>query len=239
MASKKRKKGRRPQAAPIAQEAMGGNVDGGGPEAGVGKDGGEAGEPGPGRNVFTFGDWMKRHPLAQRLVGFVIDYLLCGLLSFLPVMLPYFLMTGGEALADVSSYVPIGVGLPLVALFVLLGVALSWCYYVLVPLRVWPGQTPGKRIVGTEVVMADGGPAGLGALTVRWLAMLFLETLSMTATSFLMQLMALLLGDAAVNAWRIPGLAGNFVSLLLVWRGKAHRPLHDLVAGTWVYADRG
>jgi uncharacterized RDD family membrane protein YckC len=54
----------------------------------------------------------------------------------------------------------------LIALYALLNFGLIWGYYLLFEL-LWNGQTPGKRLARTQVVQANGAPAGFTDIAIR------------------------------------------------------------------------
>jgi uncharacterized RDD family membrane protein YckC len=54
----------------------------------------------------------------------------------------------------------------LIALYALVNFGIIWGYYLAFEL-LWNGQTPGKRLAGTQVVRAGGAPAGFGEIAIR------------------------------------------------------------------------
>ena len=189
----------------------------------------------------TWGDRMVEQlnawPLMTRILAFIIDFI-CGAVATVAVIaLPYYFMTGGKTVSTLSDYLEAGVAVHVVALLVLVALFFSWCYYVLIPTRVWPGQTLGKHLGGLEMVMTDGSIATIDTLTARWFVMLIAETPFMAVTSYVMQLGGLAAGNTVLSAWQMVGIAGSLISLVMMIRSKDHRALHDRVAGTWVYSD--
>ena len=175
-------------------------------------------------------------PLFRRIVGFTCDYTIGAAITLAVTMLPYCVMRGGWSVF-LSDYLLIGVDVAYVAALVALAVALSWAYYVLVPWKVWPGKTLGKRWAQTTLVKLDGDDVGVGALTLRWLIMLLVELPSIFAGASLVQLVGLSGGGGVVTAWQIAGgvaFAASFVAVLVTYN---HRALHDYAVGTWVYTD--
>ena len=188
----------------------------------------------------TWGDRMVEQlnawPLMTRILAFITDFI-CGAVGTVAVIaLPYYFMTGGKTVSTLSDYLEAGVSMPVVVLLVLVALFFSWCYYVLIPTRVWPGQTLGKHLGGLEMVMTDGSTATIDTLTARWFVMLIAETPFMAVTSYVMQLVGLVAGNTVLSAWQMVGIAGSLISLVMMIRSKDHRALHDRVAGTWVYS---
>lgn len=181
-------------------------------------------------------DQLNKWPLMTRVLAFITDFICGAVATVVVIALPYYFMTGGQTVSTLSDYLEAGVSMPVVALLVLVALFLSWCYYVFIPMRVWPGQTLGKHLGGLEMVMMDGSAATIDTLTARWFTMLVAETPFMAVTSYVMQLVGLLAGNTVLSAWQIVGIAGSLISLVMMIRSKDHRALHDRVAGTWVYS---
>ena len=188
-----------------------------------------------------FDAWAKRmveringSPVARRFAAFVIDYLLCGFVAMIPSIVAYSLLVGGT-MTDLSGFVDAGYGVGLVTVLALLSLAVSFCYHVIVPWRVWPGQTVGKRQNGLEVVMMDGSTASLATLAIRWATMTFVETLMTVCASFVIQLVNIVCGPTVGTAYTVFGMVVSLFALSRVLWGKLRRPPHDVLAGTWVY----
>lgn len=188
----------------------------------------------------TLGDRMvaqlEAWPLMTRVLAFVTDFICGAVATVIVIALPYYFISGGKTLSTLSEYLDAGVSTPVVALLVLVALFFSWCYYVLVPTRVWPGQTFGKHLGNLEMVMTDGSAATMDTLTARWFTMLIAETPYMAVTSYVMQLVGMVAGNTVLSVWQMAGLVGSLISLIMMIRSKDHRALHDRVAGTWVYS---
>ena len=181
------------------------------------------------------GRTLDTKPLAARAVAFVFDYLLAGMLSTAPLVIA-FSLTGAQNRASLTDLVDAGMGIAGLSATVAAALAISYAYYVLIPHRLLPGRTFGKYLAHLEVVMLDGSPATLGALSLRWAFATFAETLTTFASSLALQYVGLLGGQAAGSAYLT---LGTLISLLTAWRmwrdHATHRALHDIVAGTWVF----
>ena len=110
--------------------------------------------------------------IGSRFIGALIDTSLLALLLLL-LNLAVWLLLGwlGEnapAALDAESggSAPDWVAGLLIALYALVNFGLIWGYYLLFEL-LWNGQTPGKRLARTQVVQADGSPAGFTDIAIR------------------------------------------------------------------------
>lgn len=183
------------------------------------------------------GHVLDTKPFAARGVAVVIDYLLAGILSMLP-MVTAFNMVGGQSMSSLVDLLEAGVGVAGLAGVVAAALLVSYAYYVLVPYKLLPGQTPGKYLTHQEIVMLDGSPATLSALSIRWAVMTFVETICTFPSAIVLQFVGLALGDGVATAYQTVGMIATAVTVFLVWwKTPARRALHDIVAGTWVYGN--
>ena len=188
--------------------------------------------------IEAWGAQLRTQPVPSRIVAAVMDYFFCGILSFLPASTAVSVLTG-KSLTSVTDLVAQGLGLNVAVCVVLSALLVSYIYYVVVPLRVMVGQTPGKRLLHLEVVMLDGSPATLKALSIRWAFLTFVETIFTLPSAFFIQLLQVVAGDTASTAFTMVGGVASAVSIVRAWIDREHRCLHDILAGTWVYLDRG
>ncbi len=176
-------------------------------------------------------------PLFRRIAGFVCDYIV-GLITTVAItMLPYFYLSGGRRTITVAAYLDLGYGFALPAALVGVAVLASFVYFVVMPGKVWPGKTLGKRWAQTSIVRLDGGNVGMGGLTLRWLCMLLVETPCILVTMNLWQLMELQGMEVITGPWRIAGGIAFVASIVLMLATDDRRAIHDFAAGTWVYTD--
>ena len=179
---------------------------------------------------------IEQSPIAKRVLAFISDYLLGGIASMLPLSIVGSII-GAGTIGDLSTLIAGGLSILQLTGVVLLSFVISFAYFVIVPLKLWPGQTVGKRLAGIEVVMLDGSPASLKALMIRWAFMVFVETFFSINSSFVIQLLELTSGGASSSAFALLGGAVSIVSALRVFRDGERRALHDVMAGTWVYTN--
>ena len=188
--------------------------------------------------IASFGLSLDSKPFAARLVALGVDYLLCGMLTMTPVMLA--IKAAGISEANgIDSMIREGMSLTHVALVVVGALLVSCVYYVVIPLKLLPGKTPGKYCTHRKVVMQDGSPATLRALLVRWAVLTFCETISTFASSLLIQFISVLAGSTVGNTYNTIGAVATAISAWLVFSRVPKRlALHDYAAGTEVRLDR-
>lgn len=189
--------------------------------------------------IAEIGRKLDQSPFAARMVAFAVDYLLCGMLTIVPLLIAYKAAGGSETMSNLTDLQEVGMGMGAIAGVLLAALAISFAYFVLVPLKLLPGRTPGKRLLKLEVVMLDGTPATFGALALRWAFMTFVETLLTFVSGLAIQFGTMLLNSENVgNAYSMVGMGVSLITLWRIWAATPdRRALHDLVAGTWVYTE--
>lgn len=213
-------------AVPVQVEAASGDVSSGsGDAAGVRVDGSKA-------NVRV----LLPAPPLSRLYAYVIDWAVGGIVSGLPAVLLYAAVTRRTDMFS-NLYVFEALGYPW-ALGIgagVLCVLAAACYFVVVPLAVWPGQTLGKRIAHVQVARMDGMRPAAGVLVVRQVLIGFLLEGSGFVVARYIREIAVLITRFDVNYyWEIAGMVVTLLSGLLALAHPARRALHDYLAGTRV-----
>ena len=108
--------------------------------------------------------------IGSRFIGALIDTsLIVMALLLLNIVVALALAWWGENSAAATfdaEPTPDWVAGLLIALYALLNFGLIWGYYLLFEL-LWNGQTPGKRLARTQVVQANGSPAGFTDIAIR------------------------------------------------------------------------
>lgn len=186
---------------------------------------------------------MPNAPVASRLYAYVIDWALGGIVSGFPAVVAYALLTRRtDMFSDLYTFealgfpwaVGIGVGC--------LCVVAAWFYFIFIPWKIWPGQTPGKRISRLRVACDDiaASPVSLPRLIVRQAIVGFLLEGSGFVVARYIREMAVLITRVDVNYyWEIAGIVITLVSAVMALALPARRALHDYLSGTRVVPAEG
>jgi uncharacterized RDD family membrane protein YckC len=184
------------------------------------------------------GSKLDANPLARRFLASAIDFAVCAVLSMGPIAAWSAIAFGGKSFASFQQMLDAGYGIGVPVAFTLVGLALSIIYSVVVPWKVWPGKTLGKRVAGLEIVMLDGTPATLPVLLVRQvLGLHLIEVVPSIAMTNVINLLNVTGAATVANVWQTIGVGLTIVSVVSMSRTSDHRALHDRLAGTWVYSD--
>ena len=162
-------------------------------------------------------------PLNRRGFAFLLDWYLGSAFSAVPVGILWNMQTGETAInTDVTLFEA-----PWGWLAGLLGLLFGAAYYYVVPLKIWKGQTFGKRLMNIRIVGEDGGALPAGRLAVRQLVgIMILESSFMLTGQYATQMVTMLTAGAIGNALNYLMLGAFLISVWMVFKkGKA---VHDL-----------
>ncbi|MCH4285786.1 MULTISPECIES: RDD family protein [Bacillota] len=167
----------------------------------------------------------------RRFFGYLMDFFLANVLAVIPLVFIESRVTGSTETTQVLAGLP----LPYVYLITALVFLLYILYYVVIPLKVWPGQTPAKRLLNYKIVMMDGSDVTLKALLLRNVfAMTFVEGAAFT-TTYVIQLVVLTAGIDYPKFISYVCYFMTLLSIVVTWTNPNRRMLHDFIGGTKVY----
>lgn len=167
----------------------------------------------------------------RRFFGYLFDFFLANVLAVIPLVFIQSRLTGSTNTTQVLA------GLPLMWVYIITALvfAMYIIYYVWIPYKIWPGQTPAKRLLGYKIVMKDGSDVTLKALFLRNVfAMTFLEGAAFT-TTYVIQLIVLTIGIDYPSYISYICYFMTLLSIVVTWTNPNRRMIHDFVGGTKVY----
>ena len=168
--------------------------------------------------------------VARRFLAYLIDWYVGALCIALPVSLVAHWTTG-----DISNQRLVDYPAPFGLLAGVLALLFALAYYVAIPSAIWPGQTPGKRLLGIKIVRTDGGAATLSNLVMRQVVgVTLIEGVITNASSIWHQMLTIATGTNFVHPLMYIGLAFTLSSCLMILIRKDRRCLHDFIGGTKV-----
>lgn len=173
----------------------------------------------------------------KRFVAFGVDWFLGYMCCFLPIAV-IFLYNEKGSNDLVSDLAMLGnrVGPQAAYLAAFLCFLIAIFYYVIVPLKIYPGQTFGKRFMGLKMVKVNGQPIDLKALLLRQvLAMIVLEGyLCYGVSENLRQVFAVAGFPIVTLVLSFIAILISAISIFLCYKFESHRALHDYIAKTKV-----
>lgn len=172
----------------------------------------------------------------RRLGAYAIDWFLSGVLVGLPGVITYNVLTGNhDPFSNLYMIPSAGLDAGWAYGVCAMSLAVFLLYFVVIPLKVWPGQTPGKRLLKIKVVRRDGGAVNLTTLLLRHaVGLLVVEGSATLMSTYLRQALTLATGFYFEAYLQVAGYVLTLVSTVLVFATKRSLALHDYIAGTEV-----
>lgn len=172
---------------------------------------------------------------SKRFFAYVIDWFLGSLFTMLPMCILWLMWTKDmETMSRVNVLLIAGtLSYPQAYFAGLLSVAFALFYYVVVPWKIYPGQTCGKRAMGFKIVHLDDTAVTLKTLLIREvLGIMIIEGALYNVSGILHSLLSLLTNLNLVQLLMYIGLAISVVSCFIALKMESRRMLHDYLAKT-------
>jgi len=170
--------------------------------------------------------------VTRRFMAYLADWLLGMFFVAFPVVMLYSTAMNTTTVTDdlikmVYPYNYIGGALALL---------FSLIYFVIIPWKLWEGQTPGKRMFNIKIVKNNNDDVDLKALLLRQIVgMVLLESVLFTTSNYILKLLTLVSGE--IKFMQYPYYAGliiTLISFLLVGFSRSRRAIHDYLGNTKV-----
>lgn len=170
-------------------------------------------------------------PSWKRFVAYMIDWYLGSMFISLPMVMIYMKTTNTDELnVNLLQYPE---KYALIAGSV--GLIFAFFYYFIVPLKIWNGQTLGKRLCHFKISKGNGEDVTSKDLFLRQIIGIFIiEGSLISASNILHQIMSLISDKNFITPLMYLGIAVSVISALLVLFRKDHKAIHDLIAKTKV-----
>lgn len=173
----------------------------------------------------------------KRFVAYVMDWFLGSLCTMLPMCLLWLMQTQDmDTMSSVNLYVIAGkLGYSQAYLAGALSIAFALFYYVVVPWKIYPGQTCGKRAMGFKVVKLDGSDVDLKTLIIRQIVgIIIIEGALYNISGIVHSLISLIVNLNLVQWLLYIGLVVSAISSFLALKMSSQRMIHDYLAKTKV-----
>lgn len=177
----------------------------------------------------------------NRIFAVVIDWLVGGVVSGLPAVITFAQLTGSsKPVKDLYIFEALGYGKVWTIGVALCCVMVGFFYYVIIPWKIWPGQTLGKKITNLKIVKLDESiPNFLDYFIRNFVFLFFVEGVATPMSMYIKVLITTMTRVYVDNylswIWNIITL----VSLAILIYSKRHLAVHDLVTQTKVISWKG
>ena len=167
----------------------------------------------------------------SRIVAYIIDWYVATMVSSIPIVIITSIVNHTTVITQELNKLPLmwGVITGILAIIFYLG------YYFVLELKVYKGQTFGKRIMKLKVVKNDESDVDFKTILMReGLGIMIVEGYIANSSSYLRQLIQIVTGipimDMAVYVFGII----SAVSILMDMASPSRKMLHDRIANTHI-----
>lgn len=170
--------------------------------------------------------------MIRRAIAYFIDWMLAATVMNMLVIAIAYGLTGKLY----AGSLPLVFFVPNIQLIVLaLLTLIEFLYYCVIPRYVWEGQTPGKRLLGIQVLRVDETPVSLARLAWRdLLCIVIVEGCFSPLSNYVRNALMLVLSRDVIqiSVWVSWALGAFSIGMMLFT--KRRRMLHDVLSRTIV-----
>lgn len=174
---------------------------------------------------------------SRRFMAYIIDWFLGSLCTMLPMCMLWMYWTKNvETMGDANVlYIAGQIGNTEAYIAGALSILFALFYYVYIPWKVFPGQTPGKRAMNFKIVGLDDHEVTLKQLLIRQVfGIILLEGALYSVSGIIYSVLTLATNINILTITKFIGVGLGIFSAFLVMKMESHRMLHDYIAKTKV-----
>lgn len=173
---------------------------------------------------------------SSRVMAFIIDWILSGICAGIPSVIAYLILTGkSKPLTSMYQFGAAGLSSEDTILISIICILFGCFYYVVIPWKIFPGQTIGKKITHLRIISTNDNKISLNTYFWRQFVFLILIEGAATPVSTYVKVIITTLTHFYVDSYL--GLVWDVITLIsvfiLFW-GKNRMSLHDCFTKTVV-----
>lgn len=171
-----------------------------------------------------------------RAVAWLLDWMIGGLLISLPAIIAFSIVDGkGRIFSNLYIFEAMGMDRMYTILIGLGCLLVGFFYYVIVPWKIYPGQTLAKKWLHLKIVKLDSSELRLKDYLFRQFVFLFfIEGIATGAGGYILPIITTIIRFYSDSYVMIIWTVVTMTSIMFVLVNKKHRALHDFAADTIV-----
>lgn len=173
---------------------------------------------------------------SSRVIAFIIDWILGGICAGIPSVIIYLILTGkSKPLTSMYQFGATGLSSGGTILISIICILFGCFYYVVVPWKIYPGQTVGKKLTKLKIISTNNKNLTLNTLVLRQFIFLVLIEGAATPVSTYVKVIITSVTRFYVDSYL--GLvwdAITLISVFILFWGKRRLSLHDWFTNTMV-----
>lgn len=165
----------------------------------------------------------------KRLFAYVIDWYAASMLAGIPVVLIYSIFFEDLEITQNITLLP----MPYSILAGILAIIIYLAYFIIVPLKVYKGQTFAKKIMNIKVVKSDDSDVDFITLFKREvIGVMIVEGYIAASSSYFHQIINIFIGKDLNNVYVY--LFGIITAISMLWAcaSPQRKMFHDYIGGT-------
>lgn len=165
----------------------------------------------------------------KRAIAYLIDWYVASMLAGIPIVLTYSIFFKELEVTQELSKLPV----PYCYFIGIIAILVYLAYFIIVPIKIYPGQTFGKRIMDIKMVKDDGSDVDFITLIKREvIGVMLVEGYIAASSSYLHQMINLLVGYNVMKVFTYVYGIITILSIVVACASPKIKMFHDYIAKT-------
>jgi uncharacterized RDD family membrane protein YckC len=176
----------------------------------------------------------------NRTLALAFDWVLGGIICSLPEVLVFCMNSNNDQyLTNFYNLLTIGCSKDNIIFLLIISIILTFGYYVVIPWKIFPGQTLGKHLMHLKIVYLNGKKLRLKDYIIReFLILNLIEGCATYTSNYFRVLITICSGINVDNYFGIIWNILTFISILMLLINSRHLCIHDYLTCSTVIFSR-